>query len=57
VTAGQAAWWEVPLSIVLLLVGIVVALRVAARIYAAGVLLYGQRPGPRAVWQLLRAGT
>ena len=56
VTAGQAAWWEVPLSIVLLVVGIVVALRVAARIYAAGVLLYGQRPGLRIVWRLLRAG-
>jgi ABC-2 type transport system permease protein len=57
VTAGQAAWWEVPLSIVLLVVGIVIALRVAARIYAAGVLLYGQRPGLRAIWQLFRAGT
>jgi hypothetical protein len=29
---------------------------VAARIYAAGVLLYGQRPGLHALWRMMRTG-
>ena len=49
--------WEVPLSLVLLVVAIVGALWLAARIYAAGVLLYGQRPSARAVLRLVRSGT
>jgi ABC-2 type transport system permease protein len=56
VTSGEAALWEVPLSVLLLVVTIVAALWLAARIYAAGVLLYGQRPGLRAIWRLIRSG-
>jgi ABC-2 type transport system permease protein len=56
VAAGQAEPWEVPLSVVLLLLAIVLALWVAARIYAAGVLLYGQRPGLRAILRMARTG-
>jgi ABC-type Na+ efflux pump permease subunit len=56
-TAGLATPLEVVLSIVLLAFGIVAALWVAARIYAAGVLLYGQRPGVMAIWRLVRKGT
>lgn len=41
--------WEYVVSIGLLVVGIFGALWVAARIYAAGVLLYGQRPTLRAI--------
>jgi ABC-2 type transport system permease protein len=48
--------WEIVLSVVLLVVAIVVAVWLASRIYAAGVLLYGQRPGARAVWRLFREG-
>jgi ABC-2 type transport system permease protein len=40
--------WEVLLSIGLLVGAIVVVAIVASRMYAAGVLLYGQRPGVRA---------
>ena len=40
----------------LLVAMIGVALWVAARLYAVGVLLYGSRPGPRAVLRLLREG-
>ena len=40
--------WELALSIGLLVVAIAVATVVATRMYAAGVLLYGQRPGVRA---------
>jgi ABC-2 type transport system permease protein len=56
IATGVAQPWEIVLSIVLLAVSIGVALWLAARIYRAGVLLYGQRPGVRAVWRIVRAG-
>ena len=40
--------WQLGLSIGLLVAAIVVVAIVATRMYAAGVLLYGQRPGIRA---------
>jgi ABC-2 type transport system permease protein len=40
--------WELALSIALLVVAIGVVAVIASRMYAAGVLLYGQRPGLRA---------
>jgi ABC-2 type transport system permease protein len=46
VTAVQP--WEVALSIGLLVAAIVLVSVLATRMYAAGVLLYGQRPGVRA---------
>jgi ABC-2 type transport system permease protein len=56
VTTGIAAPGEVVLSVALLVVSIGGALWLAARVYAAGVLLYGQRPGVRAVLRLVRNG-
>ncbi len=56
IATNVAQPWEIVLSIVLLVATIGVAIWVAARIYAAGVLLYGQRPGARGVWRLLREG-
>jgi ABC-2 type transport system permease protein len=55
VVAGEATAWEILLSIAILAVTIVGALWLAARVYAAGVLLYGQRPGWRAVWRIVRS--
>ena len=48
-TVGRAEPWEVALSFSLLILGIVIVGIVAVRVYAAGVLLYGQRPGIRAI--------
>jgi ABC-2 type transport system permease protein len=48
-TIGRAEPWEVALSFALLVLGIVVIGILAVRVYAAGVLLYGQRPGLRAI--------
>ena len=56
IAIGAALPWEIVLSLVLLVAMLAVALWVAARIYAVGVLLYGSRPGARAVWRLLREG-
>jgi ABC-2 type transport system permease protein len=54
--SGDVAIWEYALSISLLVIAIAVALWIAARIYAAGVLLYGQRPSVRTIWRLARKG-
>jgi ABC-2 type transport system permease protein len=51
---GSIEPWEIGLAFLLLLAGAAVALWVAARIYSAGVLLYGQRAGLRAVWRAVR---
>jgi ABC-2 type transport system permease protein len=56
IAVGVASPLEIGLSIALLLATIAVALWVAARIYTVGVLLYGSRPGTRAIWKLLREG-
>ncbi len=48
--AGQAGALDLALASGLLVVAIVVCLWVAARIYAAGVLTYGQKPGARALF-------
>ena len=45
---------EVVAAIVLLAVAVPVALWVAARLYAAGVLMYGQRPGLKLLSRVLR---
>ena len=51
---GSVAPWEIGLALVLLAGGVVVAIWVAGRIYSAGVLLYGQQTGLRAVWRAVR---
>jgi ABC-2 type transport system permease protein len=45
---GRVEPWEVVVSVAILLVAIAVTAFAAVRIYATGVLLYGQRPGIRA---------
>ena len=47
---------EVIVAMALILVTIPLALWLAARLYRAGVLLYGQPPTPRTLWRALRAG-
>ncbi len=49
VAIGRASAAEVALSLVLLVGAIAIMSVVAVRVYAAGVLLYGQRPGLRAI--------
>jgi ABC-2 type transport system permease protein len=53
---GAVQPWEVLLSIAFMMAMLGASLWVAARIYRAGVLLYGQRPGVMAVWRLMRSG-
>jgi ABC-2 type transport system permease protein len=51
---GSIAPWEVPIIAVALLITIAGAVWLAARIYSAGVLLYGQRLGIREVLRAAR---
>ena len=51
---GNPATWEVALALVLLAVTLAAAIWLAARIYSAGVLLYGQRVGIRSVLRATR---
>lgn len=51
--AGTVGPLEVAAAMLLLAATIVVMTWVAARIYAAGVLLYGQKPGIRGMWRAL----
>ena len=54
---GDVGWLDVGIAIGLLSITILGALWVASRVYAAGVLLYGQRPSIRRVWQVVRTGS
>jgi len=54
--AGSASPVEIGISVAILLVSVPAALWVAARLYAAGVLMYGQRPSIRLLRRVLRGG-
>jgi ABC-2 type transport system permease protein len=48
-TVGHVELWEIVLSYGLLIAAIPLVGLIAVRVYSAGVLLYGQRPGARAI--------
>ena len=52
--AGTASLLEVGIAVAVLLATIVLVIWIAARIYSAGVLMYGQKPGIHAMWRALR---
>jgi len=52
---GRVEPWEVALSAAILAGSSLLILQLASRIYATGVLLYGQRPGPRAFIRAARS--
>jgi len=54
--SGTASPPEVLLAIGILAISVPIALWVAARLYAAGVLMYGQRPSVRLIFRVLRNG-
>lgn len=55
-SVGRVEPWELAVSLLLLGGTIVIVAILAIRIYAAGVLLYGQRPGLRAYVEAARRG-
>ena len=57
VNAGDAGLLQVGLAVGLLAITIAFAAWVASRIYAAGVLMYGQKPSVRRMWAAVRTGS
>jgi ABC-2 type transport system permease protein len=55
VGVGDAAPWEIALSIVLLIATILICAWGSARIYRFGVLMYGQKPSLGQIVQILKA--
>lgn len=55
VGVGDAAWWEIALSIVILIATILICAWGAARIYRFGVLMYGQKPKLGQLVQIIKA--
>ena len=51
---GSATWWEIAITIVLMIVAIFLCAVIAARIYRYGVLMYGQRPSMRQMFSIAR---
>ena len=51
---GRVEPWEIGLAVALLIIGIALAYLFAARVYRAGILLYGQRRGLRSVLRATR---
>ena len=51
---GTVAWWEIVVTIALMLLTILASIWFAARLYRLGVLLYGQRPGLASLVKLVR---
>jgi ABC-2 type transport system permease protein len=52
--AGTVAWWEIVVTIALMLLTILACTWFAARLYRYGVLMYGQRPGLGQLLKLVR---
>jgi ABC-2 type transport system permease protein len=52
--AGSVAAWEIALTIVLMFVAIAICAFISARIYRFGVLMYGQRPGLKQLFKVVR---
>lgn len=51
---STVAWWEIVMTVGLMIVSIVLCTSLAARIYRMGVLMYGQKPGLGSAVKLLR---
>jgi ABC-2 type transport system permease protein len=51
---GSATWWDIAITIVLMIVAIFLCAVFAARIYRYGVLMYGQRPSMRQLFRIAR---
>jgi len=51
---GTVAWWEIVVTVALMLLTILACVWFAARLYRYGVLMYGQRPGLGQLLKLVR---
>lgn len=54
IALGTVAWWEIVVTVALMLLTILACTWFAARLYRLGVLMYGQRPGLGQLIKLVR---
>jgi ABC-2 type transport system permease protein len=54
IALGTVAWWEIVVTIAIMLVAISACAWFAARLYRLGVLMYGQRPGLGQLLKMVR---
>lgn len=52
--SGSVAWWEIPLSVILMAIFIFLCALLSARIYRFAVLMYGQRPKLGQLFRVIR---
>ncbi len=52
---GTVAWWEVVVTILLMVAAIAACAWIAARLYRYGVLMYGQKPSLRQLARIIRS--
>lgn len=48
------AWWEIAISMLLLVVTFVLIVWVAAKIYRVGILMYGKKPSYKDLWKWIK---
>lgn len=48
------AWWEIAISMLLLILTFIVIVWVAAKIYRVGILMYGKKPSYKDLWKWIR---
>ncbi|MFT4879854.1 MAG: ABC-2 type transport system permease protein [Flavobacteriales bacterium] len=53
IATDTVTWWEIMLSIGILAVTCWLMVKIAARIYRVGILMYGKRPGYKELWKWL----
>ncbi|WP_370424889.1 ABC transporter permease [Tenacibaculum dicentrarchi] len=51
------AWWEIALSMLLLVFSFIAIVWVAAKIYRVGILMYGKKPTYKDLWKWMRYGS
>jgi len=54
---ADVPWWEPALSLVILLLSIWGAVKLSAKLFRVGTLMYGKRPGLREIFKVLRQPT
>lgn len=52
--SGQVPWWEVPLTFMILIISVFLAIRLGAKLFRLGSLMYGKRPTVPEIWRWLR---
>ncbi len=52
--SGQVPWWELPLTFVILIVSVYLALKLGGKLFRLGSLMYGKRPTVPEIWRWMR---